>query len=299
MTGVRSAAAHCTGVARHSVRLPNGGVLALGGDARARIMGILNVTPDSFSDGGLYLDVSAAAAHAEEMADAGADVIDVGGESTRPGSEPVSIPDQLARVIPVISRVAQRLKAPISIDTTSAEVARRALDAGAQIVNDVSALRQDPAMGPLLAERGAPVVLMHMKGRPRDMQVDPQYADVVGEVMEFLSERIAAAVASGISREQIIVDPGFGFGKRLEHNLELLRRLDELRALGRPICVGTSRKAMIGQILGVAAPERVFGTAATLAAAIERGASMVRVHDVMPAVHVARVMAAIQGRAWK
>jgi dihydropteroate synthase len=278
--------------------LPNGGKLALGGDRRMCVMGILNVTPDSFSDGGIFLDVSKAAAHAEEMAGEGAEIIDIGGESTRPGAEFLPEAEQAARVLPVIRRLAPRLRVPISIDTTSAGVARQALDAGAQIVNDISALRQDPAMAPLVAERGAPVVLMHMQGQPRDMQEKPFYRDVVAEVREFLAERIAWAVEQGIAAEQIIVDPGFGFGKTFEHNMTLLRHLDAFRALSRPILIGTSRKGMLGHILGVPPAERVFGTAATVAAAAERGAAIVRVHDLRCAVHVAKVMAAIQGKAW-
>jgi dihydropteroate synthase len=282
----------------YELTLPNGGKLKLGGDRRMCVMGVLNVTPDSFSDGGMFLDVSKAVAHAEEMAGEGADVIDIGGESTRPGAEFLPEAEQLARVMPVIRRLAPRLEALISIDTTSAGVARQALDAGAQIVNDISALRQDPAMAPLLAERGAPVVLMHMQGQPRHMQERPFYQDVVAEVRDFLAERVAWAVEQGISAQQIIVDPGFGFGKNFEHNMALLRRLDALGALARPILVGTSRKAMLGHILGVPPPERIFGTAATVAAAAERGAAIVRVHDLRCAMHVVKVMAAIQGKAW-
>ena len=280
------------------LQLPNGGSLPLAGDRRTRVMGVLNVTPDSFSDGGLYLDPGAAAVRAEEMADQGADVIDVGGESTRPGSEPVSSEEQIRRVVPVISRVAARIEVPISVDTTSAEVARSALDAGAQMVNDVSALRADPDMGPLVAQRGAPVVLMHMLGRPKDMQVNPAYDDVVQEVIQFLRRRVQAALEYGIPREQIIIDPGFGFGKRLEHNLELLRRLDEFRTLDRPVLVGTSRQPMLGEIPGAPPVRRLDGTGATVAAAVERGAAMVRVHDVRPAVDVTKVLAAVHGRRW-
>jgi dihydropteroate synthase len=278
--------------------LPNGEKLALGGDRPVCVMGILNVTPDSFSDGGMFRDVSKAVAHAEEMAAEGAGIIDIGGESTRPGAEFLTEAEQIARVIPVIQRLAARLRVPISIDTTRAGVALQALDAGAQIVNDISALRQDAAMAPLVAKRGAPVVLMHMQGQPRNMQKKPVYRDVVAEVRDFLAARIAWAVEQGIDAEQIIVDPGFGFGKSFEHNMSLLRELDALRSLSRPILVGTSRKGMLGHILGVPPAERVFGTAATVAAAAERGAAIVRVHDVRSAVHVVKVMAAIQGKAW-
>jgi dihydropteroate synthase len=298
MSEARSAQTPCSVHDAYELALPNGGKLELGGERRMLVMGVLNVTPDSFSDGGRFLDVSKAVAHAEEMAGDGADLIDIGGESTRPGSEFVPEAEQVARVMPVIERLAPRLRAPISIDTTSAAVARQALDAGAQIVNDISALRQDAAMAPLVAERGAPVVLMHMQGRPRDMQENPFYRDVVAEVRDFLAAQIAWAIAQGIAAQQIIVDPGFGFGKNFEHNMSLLRDLDALRSLSRPILVGTSRKGMLGHILGVPPPERIFGTAATVAAAAERGAAMVRVHDVRCAVHVVKVIAAIQGKAW-
>jgi len=289
----------CITTAEHVLRLPHGGALVMGGNARALVMGILNVTPDSFSGDGLYHDTAAALAHAEAMAAEGADLIDIGGESTRPGSAPVAIEEQIARVAPVIEKLSPKIAQPISVDTTSATVARRALDAGAQIVNDVSALRADPQMGPTIAEADAPVVLMHMLGRPKTMQANPEYGDVVGEVRAFLRERIAAAEACGIRREQIMIDPGFGFGKTLEHNLELLRRLSEFSELNAPVLVGTSRKSMIGTILEVKPQERTFGTAATLAVAIERGAAMVRVHDVAAAAHVAKMMAAVHGRSWK
>lgn len=283
----------------YELRFPRGnGSLSLGGNQRARVMGVLNVTPDSFSDGGLFMDTDAAVAHGEQMTSEGADVIDIGGESTRPGADPAPPEEQIARVIPVISRLAARVKVPISIDTSHAEVARRALDAGARIVNDVTALRSDPGMGPLLAETGAPVILMHMLGTPREMQVNPTYTDVVAEIMEFLDERIAAATNCGIAREQIVVDPGFGFGKTLDHNLELLRRIGEFQRLDRPVLVGTSRKSMIGAILDLPAHERLHGTLATVTAAVERGAAMVRVHDVRPAVEALRVLAAIHGRSW-
>ena len=288
----------CPIITERAVWLPSGRTLTLGGARRALVMGVLNVTPDSFSDGGLYHDVSAAVAHGEAMAAEGADVIDIGGESSRPGSEPVSAEEQTARVLPVIRELAPRVGVPISIDTTSAEVAGRALEAGAEIVNDVSALRSDPEMGALAANTGAAVVLMHMLGEPKTMQDNPTYDDVVGEVIAFLRERMAVAEQCGIPRGQLIVDPGFGFGKTLEHNLELLRRLGEFCELDAPILVGTSRKRMIGMILGVPPQERVFGTAATLAAAIERGAALVRVHEVRAAVHVAKTIAAIRGRAW-
>jgi len=285
-------------VSERTVRLPRGDSFLLGGERRALVMGVLNVTPDSFSDGGLFLDTAAAIRQGETLAGEAADIIDVGGESTRPGSDPVSAEEQIARVLPVISELVRRVAVPISIDTTNAEVARRALQAGAQIINDVTALRGDPEMGGVAAETGAPLILMHMLGKPKTMQANPTYGDVVGEVRDFLGERMDAACACGVAATQLIVDPGFGFGKTLEHNLELLRRLDEFTELDAPIMVGTSRKRMIGTILGVPPQERVFGTAATVAAAIERGASIVRVHDVRAAVHVAKVIAAVQGRVW-
>ena len=299
MSSVRVPTTQHPATCAYRLELPRGGALELGGGRRALVMGILNVTPDSFADGGLFLETDAAVAHADEMVAEGADLIDVGGESTRPGADPVPVEEQLARVIPVVSRLGPRLNVPISIDTTSAEVARQALDAGAQIVNDVSAMRADADMAALVAERGTPVVLMHMLGRPRTMQQNPTYDDVVAEVVRFLQDRILAAVVAGVRREQIVVDPGFGFGKTLSHNLELLRCLDEFEVLDRPVLVGTSRKSMLGQILDVEAPERVYGTAATLAAAVERGAAIVRVHDVRPALHVVKVMAAIQGKPWE
>ena len=279
------------------LRLPRGDVLRLDGTAPCCVMGVLNVTADSFSDGGRFLDPDAAVAHAEEMAGEGAGIIDVGGESTRPGSAPVPAEEQRRRVLPVIERIASRIGVPISIDTSSADVARHALDAGAQIVNDVTALRGDAAMGALVEERGAPLILMHMLGTPRNMQRDPRYDDVVGEIAAFLDERVRAAEACGVARDQIAIDPGFGFGKALAHNLDILYRLEAFQALGRPVLAGTSRKAMLGAILDRPVADRLHGTLATVAAAIERGASIVRVHDVQPAVDVARVMAAVHGRA--
>lgn len=285
-------------VSERTLRLPRGDVLTLGGARRTLVMGILNVTPDSFSDGGLFLDPADAVAQGEAMAGAGADLIDIGGESTRPGSDPVSPEEQVARVAPVITALAQRVKVPLSIDAANASVARQAIAAGAQIINDVTALRGDEEMGVLAAETGAPVVLMHMLGQPRSMQDNPVYDDVVRDIIEFLRERIGVAQGYGIPASQLLVDPGFGFGKNLEHNLELLRRLGEFTELDTPILVGTSRKRMLGMILDAAPGERVFGTTATVVAAIERGASIVRVHDVRAAVDAAKVTAAIQGRVW-
>jgi dihydropteroate synthase len=256
-------------------------------------MGIVNVTPDSFSDGGLHADTDSAVAHGRRLAAEGAAVVDVGGESTRPGSEPVAAGDELARVVPVIERLAATTPALISVDTTKAVVARAALDAGAGLVNDVTALRADPAMAALVAERGCPVCLMHMLGEPRTMQDDPRYGDVVGEVIAFLEERLAAAVAAGVREEQVLLDPGIGFGKTLEHNLLLLRHLDRIAALGRPLVLGASRKRFIGALLDAAPLERVAGTVATTVLGLARGAAVVRVHDVRPNVEALRVAKAI------
>jgi dihydropteroate synthase len=259
-----------------------------------RLMGIVNVTPDSFSDGGRFLDAGRAIDHGVELARQGAHVLDVGGESTRPGSVPIAIEEELRRTIPVVEALAKRTKAWVSIDTTKLEVARAALDAGATIVNDVSAGRLDVGMLPLVAERGATIVLMHMQGTPRDMQKDPQYGDVVAEVLEFLRERGAACLEAGIAREKMWVDPGIGFGKTLEHNVEILRRLPELRSLGLPLLVGVSRKAFIARIHGPAKEgERVGGTAAAVALAVQGGAEILRVHDVAVMAEAAAVARAI------
>jgi dihydropteroate synthase len=269
-----------------------GNILDLG--SRTHIMGILNVTPDSFSDGGLYNDSAKAVQRAHEMAAAGADIIDIGGESTRPGAEPLSEEEELRRIIPIIERLVVELTVPISVDTYKASVAKKALESGASIVNDISGLRFSPDMAKTVADYGAAVIIMHIRGTPRDMQQDPVYDDVVFDVMSYLEEGIAIAVKAGVDREKILIDPGIGFGKRLEHNLTLLNRLDEFRSLGRPIVLGTSRKKFIGTILGIPVPERrVDGTAPTLALGIERGASVVRVHDVARMVQVVRMTDAV------
>jgi dihydropteroate synthase len=245
-------------------------------------MGILNVTPDSFFDGGTFVEPGAAIAHGERMAAEGADVIDVGGESTRPGAEPVLLQEELRRVLPVIEPLAAALEVPLSIDTSKAAVARAALAAGARFVNDVTALRGDPEMAETVAEAGVDVCLMHMKGEPRTMQDEPRYDDVVSEVKSFLEQRLSAAVAAGIEERRIWLDPGIGFGKSLQHNLELLRRLAEVVALGRPVLVGASRKGFVGRLTGRPEPERLAGSLAAAVLAVERGAAMVRVHDVAP-----------------
>jgi dihydropteroate synthase len=264
-----------------------------------RVMGVLNVTPDSFSDGGRFLVPDRAVAHGLEMAADGAAIIDVGGESTRPGAEPVAEADELRRVIPVIEGlVAAGVGAQISIDTAKASVARAALDAGASLVNDVTAFRGDPQMTALVAERGAGCCLMHMKGEPRTMRSEASYGDVVAEVRDFLAARVEHALAAGIAPERIVLDPGIGFAKTAAHNLELLRRLDELAGLGFPILVGTSRKSFLGLITGRASDDRLAGTIATCVMAFERGASIFRVHDVGPAVDALAVAAATVSGRW-
>ncbi|HEX6456660.1 MAG TPA: dihydropteroate synthase [Solirubrobacterales bacterium] len=244
-----------------------------------QLMGVVNVTPDSFSDGGLYLDPEAAIAHGRELAAAGAEILDVGGESTRPGADPVEVVEELRRVVPVIEGL-RSAEARISVDTSKAAVAAAALDAGAEIVNDVTALRGDPEMAALCADRGPGVVLMHMLGEPQTMQEDPRYGDVVAEVKAFLAERLEAAVAAGIAEERVWLDPGIGFGKTAAHNMELLRRLGELRELGRPLVVGTSRKSFIGRVDGSPADRRLGGTIASSVLAAAEGADVLRVHDV-------------------
>jgi len=262
--------------------------------ARPLVMGVLNVTPDSFSDGGRFFETGTAARHGRQMCAAGADIIDVGGESTRPGSRPVDAREEMQRVIPVIEGLAHETDVPISIDTQKREVAEAALDAGAQIVNDVSALRTEPDMAALVAERGVPLILMHMQGQPRTMQRNPTYQEVVSDIRDWLAERVAFAVEHGIAREALVVDPGFGFGKTLQHNLELLRRLHEFHRLGRPVLVGTSRKSMLGMILDRPQGERLHGTLATVAAAVLAGCHIVRVHDVEPVLEVVKVCEAIR-----
>jgi dihydropteroate synthase len=261
---------------------------------RILLMGILNVTPDSFSDGGRFLDPEAAVAQACALAEQGADFIDIGAESTRPGSEPVDEQEEIRRLIPVVKAVSRRIQVPISVDTTKARVARLALEAGASIINDVSALRADAGMGPLVAEAGAGVVLMHMQGQPRTMQESPVYGDVVAEVRQFLKERVQSARAFGIARAQILLDPGIGFGKNLEHNLTLLARLSELDALGYPMLVGVSRKGFLGQLLGREVGERLMGTAGAVAMAVAGGARVIRVHDIAQIRDVVTVVEAIR-----
>lgn len=258
-----------------------------------KLMGVVNVTPDSFSDGGLFLDAEAAIAHGRELVDQGAEILDVGGESTRPGAEEVGAEEEVARVEPVVAGLAEA--ATVSVDTSKARVAEAALDVGATIVNDVTALRHDPEIAALCAERGAGLVLMHMQGDPRTMQEHPSYGDVVDDVKAFLSERLEAAVGAGVAEERIWLDPGIGFGKDLGHNLELLRRLGELRELGRPLVVGTSRKSFIGKIDGSAVGDRLGGTIASTVLAAANGADVLRVHDVAAVAQATRIASAVLG----
>jgi len=267
------------------------------------VMGVLNVTPDSFSDGGLYADPEIAIAHAHQMVADGAHLLDIGGESTRPATfrdqAPLSPAEEKRRILPVIARLAAEFPTiPISVDTYKAEVAQAALDAGAALVNDISGLTYDPAMAALVAARGVPVILMHLPGQPRDLPAHPFYADVVAEVLAFFIRQIAFAQSQGVQHDQIWLDPGLGFGKNTQHNLELLRRLPELKALGFPLVVGASRKRFLGAILGTDDPnDRKEGTAAAVALSITGGADMVRVHDVREMARVAKVSDAIV-RGW-
>lgn len=243
-------------------------------------MGIVNVTPDSFSDGGMFLNPDDAIGHALRLGEDGADIIDVGGESSRPGSEPVGEEDELSRVIPVIRGIRQRCGIPISVDTTKSSVAARAIEAGADMINDISAGRFDAGMLPLAASGGRPICLMHMRGTPKTMQDSPHYDDVIAEIRDFLSESIGRAVSSGIDRRRIIIDPGIGFGKTAGDNLAILRNLDKFADLECPILIGASRKSFIGNILGLDVKERLEATLATIPASVEGGASIIRVHDV-------------------
>ena len=266
-------------------------------------MGVLNVTPDSFSDAGRYLSPDAAVEHGRRLVDKGAEVVDVGGESTRPGAEPVAVEEELRRVIPVVEGlVAGREGGPpgvrVSIDTRRAEVAGAALGLGARIVNDVSAFRDSPDMAGLVAGAGARCCLMHMRGDPRTMQDDPRYEDVVSEVKAFLEERLAFAVSEGVPEDSVWLDPGIGFGKTVEHNLELLRRLDEIVAIGRPVVIGTSRKSFLGRLTGRPEGQRLPGTIATSVLAWERGGRIFRVHDVAEVAEALRVATATVTGTW-
>jgi dihydropteroate synthase len=262
---------------------------------RTLIMGAVNVTPDSFSDGGCFFERGKAVEQGLRLAEAKADILDIGGESTRPGAKPLDEEEEVRRVIPVIQELSQTIDIPISIDTRKARVAERALDAGAQMVNDVSALRFDERMAAVVAERQVPVVLMHMRGDPQTMQIDPHYDDLMGNLLEFFRERIAFAESQGIPPDGIILDPGIGFGKSLEsqHNLILLKNLHYFKVLAKPLLIGTSRKAFIGKILGLPPQEREEGTMASVAVAILHGANIVRVHEVERMRRVVRVVDAV------
>lgn len=258
-------------------------------------MGILNVTPDSFSDGGFFFDRAKAVTQALRMVEDGADIIDIGGESTRPGAEAVTLDEEVRRTIPVIEALAGTVRVPLSIDTYKAEVARRALEAGASMVNDISGLRFDPGMAEMVAGYGVPVIVMHIRGTPRDMQRNPVYDALIPEILDYLRGSVEIAVRAGVSEERIIVDPGIGFGKTFDHNLQIIRNLGEFSVLGRPVAVGVSRKAFLGKILGDAPPlERLEGSAAAVAISVFNGAGMVRVHDVKEMARVVKVADAVR-----
>ena len=264
------------------------------GKSKTRIMGILNVSPDSFYDGGRYDSIEKAVARAKQMVSEGADIIDIGGESSRPGSEPVPLEEELNRVIPVIEAISSEINVPISIDTYKSEVAKKALDAGASIINDISGLRFDKNTAKVAAKYDAPVIIMHMQGTPGDMQKNPHYVDVVGEIIAFFREQVKFAVDSGIDENKIIIDPGIGFGKTVENNLEIIKKLKGFKVLGMPILIGTSRKSFIGAALKQENPDdRLCGSLATVAASIMNGADIVRVHDVLESKMVAGMIDAI------
>jgi len=260
---------------------------------RTLIMGVVNVTPDSFSDGGLFFNSKVAIKHAKQLEKDGADIIDIGGESTRPGSETITLKEELRRVIPVIEGIANKIDVPISIDTCKSEVALAALDAGASIINDISAARFDPKIADVAAQNNVPIILMHMQGTPKNMQKDPKYDDVMEDIKEFLKQRVDFTLSKGISRENIIIDPGIGFGKTLEHNYEIIKRLGELKELDLPILIGTSRKSFIGNTLNLDINDRLEGTLATVTITIINGADIVRVHDVKEAKRAAQMADAI------
>lgn len=264
---------------------------------RTYIMGIVNVTPDSFSDGGAFYDPDRAIAHGMELAADGADIIDIGAESTRPGAEPVSEAEELRRLLPVVTELVRRVDVPISVDTYKSGVAAAALEAGAAMINDISGLRFDPELKAIAARHQVPVVIMHIKGEPRNMQQNPHYDDLIGEIVQYLDESIQLSAAAGIDRSKIIIDPGIGFGKRLEDNYEILRRLSEFKHLGCPILVGPSRKSFIGKVLDLPPQERLEGTLAAVTAAILQGADIVRVHDVKQVRRACRIADILAGKA--
>lgn len=264
--------------------------------ARPLVLGIVNVTPDSFSDGGRHASAEAAVRHGLDLVEQGADLLDVGGESTRPGSAPVSLAEELARVVPVVAGLAARTTVALSVDTSKAEVARRCLGAGAHIINDVTALTGDPAMPEAVREAAAGVILMHMQGTPATMQINPAYVDVVNDLARFFEERLRAAAAAGIGPERVVLDPGIGFGKTVEHNLTLLARLGEFQRLGRPVCLGVSRKGFLGRVLNRPVDQRLAGSLAAVCFAQARGAvQVVRVHDVAATRDAVTLIAALTG----
>lgn len=267
---------------------------------RTLVMGVLNITPDSFSDGGLFFDTQQAIEHGLRMAEEGADIIDVGGESSRPGSDPVPLDEELKRVIPVVAGLASRLEIPLSVDTNKSKVAERAVEAGAQMINDISALRFDPQISAVAARYDTPLIIMHMKGTPKTMQKDPSYEDQMGEIIDYLREGIEKAERGGVDPQQVIVDPGIGFGKRVQDNLVIINRLEELNVLGRPLLIGTSRKSFIGAVLDAEVHQRGIGTLATVAVSAFKGAHIVRVHEVAAARQtVDMVDAIINTEAWE
>jgi dihydropteroate synthase len=257
------------------------------------IMGILNVTPDSFSDGGFFFDPNKAIAQAIKMTEEGADIIDIGGESTRPGAESVPLEEEIRRVVPVIKELIKEIHLPISVDSYKSEVAKQALDAGAHIINDISGLRFDPAMAELAAQYNVPVVVMHIKGTPKDMQQNPKYEDLIYEIKSYLEEGVGLAEKAGLKRDQVIIDVGIGFGKTVSHNLELINRLDEFHTIGCPMLIGPSRKSFIGNILDLPVQERLEGTAAAITMAVSRGVHIVRLHDCAPMKRVIQIADAI------
>jgi len=257
---------------------------------RTHIMGVLNVTPDSFSDGGKFSNLEKAVSQALKMTDEGADIIDIGGESTRPGSQPVSLEEETKRVIPVIEALAKKIQVPISIDTYKSQIAQKALEAGAELINDISGLKLDSEMAKLVAKYNVPVIIMHIKGTPQNMQENPYYENVTKEIRDYFEERINFADSTGIKEENIILDPGIGFGKRFEDNLAILKNLKEFKKLDRPLLVGLSRKSFIGKILDLPVEERLEGSLGALAYSIMQGANIARVHDVKESVRVAKIV---------
>lgn len=258
------------------------------------IVGVLNITPDSFSDGGRFLEPGAAIGQAMQMVEEGADILEIGAESTRPGAIPVSVDEELCRILPVLCDLRPKLVIPVAVDTYKPEVARVVLEEGADIINDVYGVRGEGRLAAVVAEKRAGLVIMHMKGTPQDMQIEPRYNDIVGEVVAFLADRVAFAERLGVDPQSIVVDPGLGFGKRSQDNLALLRHLAELDCLGKPIMVGPSRKSLVGEVLKLPVEQRHHGTAACVAAAVLHGASFVRVHDVRPCAHLVRMLDAIR-----